>query len=140
MQTRVAAYGVIVRDGLLLLSHWQEGKRWTLPGGGLEPGEPPADAAVREILEETGFVASLDRLLGIDSIVIAAHERIHGDGVPLHSIQVVYAASIVSGELTHERDGSSDEARWVPLGDVARLPHVRHVDFGLEQWRALEGD
>lgn len=138
METRVAAHGVIIRDGLLLMSHWHEGDRWTLPGGGLDPGEPPADAAVREIFEETGYVASLDHLLGIDSTVIAAQDRIHADGVPLHSIQIVYAASIVSGELTHESDGSSDEARWVPLDEVARLPHVRHVDFGLEQWRANE--
>lgn len=140
MQTRVAAYGVIVRDGLLLLSHWQEGDRWTLPGGGLEPGEPPADAAVREIFEETGYVASIDRLLGIDSVVIPVENRIPVTDVALHSIQIVYTASIVSGELTHEGDGSSDEARWVSLDEVAQLPHVRHVDFGLERWRALGGD
>ena len=135
METRVAAYGVIVRDSLLLLSHWHEGDRWTLPGGGLEAGEPPADAAVREIYEETGFVASLGRLLGIESFVIPAPDRIHADGVPLHSIQVVYAASIVSGELTHELDGSSDEARWVPLDELEDLPRVRHVDFGVRLWR-----
>jgi len=134
MDTRIAAYGVIERDGLILLSHWTEGGRWTLPGGGVEPGEDPADTAVREIFEETGYTARLGGLLGIDSFVIPAAERIHGT-VALHSIQIIYAASIVGGELVHEADGSSDEARWFTLDEIAALPRVRHVDVGLGLWR-----
>jgi len=134
MDTRIAAYGVIVHDDLVLLSHWQEGDRWTLPGGGVEPGEDPADAAVREIFEETGFRASLGALLGIDSFVIPRAERIHGDD-DLHSIQVVYLATVTGGELTNEADGSSDEARWFPLTEIGALQRVRHVDFGLRLWR-----
>lgn len=134
MDTRIAAYGVIERDGLVLLSHWTEGDRWTLPGGGVEPGEDPADTAVREIREETGYIAQLGVLLGIHSLVISAAERIHGDDA-LHSIQVIYAATVVGGELVHEADGSSDEARWFPLNDIDALPRVQHVDVGLRLWR-----
>ena len=135
METRVAAYGVIVRDGLLLMSHWREGARWTLPGGGLEPGEDPADAAVREILEETGYEAAIDGLLGIASVVIPAATRIRGSG-DLHTLQFIFSAHVVSGSLRREADGSSDDARWVPLDEVDTLPHVSHVDFGLEKWRS----
>ncbi|MBD5785194.1 NUDIX domain-containing protein [Cellulosimicrobium terreum] len=61
MQIRVAAYAVIVRDGLLLLPHWRKGDRdgWTLPGGGIDLGEHPEDAAVREVREETGYDVEL---------------------------------------------------------------------------------
>jgi 8-oxo-dGTP diphosphatase len=38
---------------------------WVLPGGGIEPGELPQDAMVREILEETGLTVKADRLVGI---------------------------------------------------------------------------
>ena len=134
MDTRIAAYCVIVRDGHLLLSHWTEGRRWTLPGGGIEFGENPADAAIREVFEETGYVVELGELLGIDSHVVPAAARIHGN-VALHAIQVIYAATVTGGELTNEADGSSDEAAWVPLTTIDVTPHVRHVDVGLRLWR-----
>ncbi len=71
---------MIVDDGRLLLAHWSEGggRGWSLPGGGVEFGEDPADAAVREALEETGYDIRLDGLLGVDSIVIPASRRLDG--------------------------------------------------------------
>lgn len=46
---------VIARDAeeRLLLVHDRDSDNWTLPGGIIEPGEAPADAAVREVWEET---------------------------------------------------------------------------------------
>src|SRR6185503_9521956 len=59
--TRLAAYGVIRRDGRVLLCRVSQGNLgaglWTLPGGGLEFGEHPEVAAVREVEEETGYLA-----------------------------------------------------------------------------------
>ena len=57
VDVRVGAYAVIVRDGDLLLTHWNENGRtgWTLPGGGLEDYETAEQAAVREVREETGY-------------------------------------------------------------------------------------
>ena len=134
METRIAAYAVIERDGSVLLSHWTTGDLWTLPGGGVEPGEDPADAAVREIFEETGYSARLDGLLGIHSTVFTAEERISGTD-SLHHIQIIYRATVVGGALTNEADGSSDEARWVQLNDLDVLPLGQHVEVGLRLWR-----
>jgi 8-oxo-dGTP pyrophosphatase MutT (NUDIX family) len=133
MDIRVAAYGVIIRDGLMLLSHWNEHGRngWTLPGGGIDPGEHPADAAVREILEETGYVARLDRLLGIDTHVIPARNRPGGHDRPLQALRIVYRASVVSGDLRNEVGGSTDEARWVALNALDDLKTVDLVRVGL---------
>jgi 8-oxo-dGTP diphosphatase len=38
---------------------------------------------------------------------------------------------VVGGSLRHEADGTTDEARWVPLAEVADLDRVDLVDIGL---------
>ena len=45
MDIRIAAYGVILDEDRILLAHWREHGHsgWTLPGGGIDPGEDPAD-------------------------------------------------------------------------------------------------
>jgi 8-oxo-dGTP diphosphatase len=58
------------------------------------------------------------------------------DGRPLRSVRVVFEAEIVGGELTHEVDGTTDEARWVPLADVPTLDRVGLVDAALDLWRS----
>ena len=133
MDIRVAAYGVIVEDDRILLAHWSQNGHsgWTLPGGGIDPGEDPADAARREILEETGHRARLDGLLGVDSVVVPARNRFAPDLGPLHALRIVYAATVVGGTLTHELGGSTDRAEWFALADVPRLDRVALVEVGL---------
>ncbi|MFS0866023.1 NUDIX hydrolase [Microbacterium sp. 179-B 1A2 NHS] len=132
MDIRVAAYAVITDEDRVLLAHWNDARRpaWTMPGGGLEEGEDPRDAAVREVLEETGFHVELDGILGVDSHVIAAKDRISGGGA-LHALRILYRAHIVGGDLRNETDGSTDEAAWFTVRQVAGLTRVSLVDIAL---------
>jgi ADP-ribose pyrophosphatase YjhB (NUDIX family) len=141
MDMRVAAYAVITDDQeRVLLAHWNEGSRaaWTLPGGGLEPGEDPERAARREVREETGYRVVLERLLGIHSRVIPARSRISTDATePLHTLRIVYRARTTGGRLRDEIGGSTDRAQWFTLPEVSELQRVKLVDIGLKMAELL---
>ena len=127
VQQRVGAYAVVVDEGRVLLAHWTTRRIWTVPGGGIDPGEDPRDATVREVREETGYHVDLDELLGIDSEVVPGRA-----GAPdWHALRVVYRAHVVGGALRDEVDGSTDRAAWCPLAEVADLPHHGFVDEAL---------
>jgi len=132
--TRLAAYALIRDDaGRILLALWNEGeqRRWTLPGGGVELAETVEEGAVREVREETGYDVRLDGLLGVDSAVFSPTRRLTGTDRPLKAVRVVFAATVTGGELTHEVDGTTDEARWFAKDEIARLPRVSLVDIAL---------
>jgi 8-oxo-dGTP pyrophosphatase MutT (NUDIX family) len=51
--------GVIITDGRsLILGHTTGTKRWDIPKGGIEGGETPLEGAIRELIEETGLIAT----------------------------------------------------------------------------------
>ena len=132
--TRLAAYAVVTDDaGRVLLALWNEGSRrqWTLPGGGLELHERAEEGVVREVREETGYDVALDALLGVDSYVFPAERRAIATPRPMKAFRVVYRAHVVGGELTHEEDGSTDEAAWFSLAEISRLDRVSVVDIAL---------
>jgi 8-oxo-dGTP diphosphatase len=133
-ETRCGAYAVLVDDReQVLLALWNEAATpaWTLPGGGVESGETPEEAAVREVREETGYDVEVLRLLGEDVFRIPAAERQDGSRRTLISRRVVFEARIVGGELTDEVGGTTDRAAWIPIGEVSRLERVTLVDVGL---------
>ncbi|QEV98668.1 NUDIX hydrolase [Microbacterium caowuchunii] len=134
MDLRVAAYAIVTdEEGRILLAHWNEGRRsaWTLPGGGLEQGEDPVHAVRREVREETGYRVGVGDLLGIHSRVIPAHRRIAKSDTPLHTLRIIYRATIVGGRLRAEVNGSTDRAQWFALDELRSVPRVKLVAIGL---------
>ena len=54
-KTRTGSRAIIVRDGMILLTHETISGWWLVPGGGLEEGETPEVCCIREVEEETGY-------------------------------------------------------------------------------------
>lgn len=122
METRPAAYTVIIEQGKLLMTRWVPEDRtheplWTLPGGGMEPGEQADETALRETLEETGYSVAIEDLLGVH----AGHFPTRTGALPFCALRIIYRAHIVTGKLRDEENGSSDSARWVPIAELDTL-------------------
>jgi ADP-ribose pyrophosphatase YjhB (NUDIX family) len=130
---RVSAYALIRRGGEVLLTrnsvHGPHPGQWSLPGGGIDFGESPRDAVVREVREETGLACRVGELLASDDVALTGtapsgrHEEFHG-------IHLIFAATVAEGaepSLT-EPTGTTDAAAWVALADIdAGMLPVRAV-------------
>lgn len=130
MDTRPAAYAIIIERGYILLSHLARSEKiaassWTLPGGGLDPGEQPEETVVREVFEETGFRIALDGILGVHA---GYFEPSPLDKNMFCALRIIYRAHTLGGSLTPEREGSTDDAQWIRISDLDRTPHVEVLD------------
>jgi 8-oxo-dGTP diphosphatase len=121
---RVAAYAVILRDTWILLSRLSpavtKDELWTLPGGGLDHGEDPRNAVVREVYEETGLHAEVGELARVYSAHLPGVWR-QGKRVDAHALRIVYDGWVPLDSpepRVVEVDGSTAEAAWKPVSDV----------------------
>lgn len=113
---------------LLLVRRRNEPGRglWSLPGGRCEAGESPADAAVRETLEETGLVVEAGALVGR-----VERPAPTGDTYVIDDV----ACTVVGGALRPGDD--ADDARWVTAAELAALPVTAGLVEALSDWGVL---
>lgn len=83
---------------------------WTPVTGIIDPGEEPADAAAREVLEEADIVAAVERLAWVQTLP----ERAYANGDRAAYLDLVFRCRWVSGE-PHPADGENTAAGWFGL-------------------------
>lgn len=123
---RPSVYGVIVKDGKVLLSSQWDG--WDFPGGGMELGESIDETFVREIKEETGLDVKRGSLLHVADSFFT-----HPDQKHYHTILMYFSAEQLRGEISAAGLSADEkiyarEAQWIPIVDVAGLRFYNQVD------------
>lgn len=136
---RLAAYALVMAVGSVLLTELSEAVpgvegRWTLPGGGVDAGEEPAQAVIREVWEESGQVVTEAHLVRVSTMRRIADPPLGSPAsdwpTDFHAVRLLYAARCPdpSPAVVVDVGGSTSEARWVPLsslGEYAVLPWCR---------------
>lgn len=112
----ITASGLVVRDGRVLLIFHPYIKEWMQPGGHIDDGESPINAAIREVFEETGVSCEIfDRHL--DPIDIDLHEILanpkKGEGEHLH-IDLLFVLKVIEEQKSPE----NIEKAWVPFDQI----------------------
>jgi 8-oxo-dGTP diphosphatase len=133
LRWRPSAYGIVIKDSKLLVSPEFDG--YDLPGGGLELGELPEEAVVREVLEETGIEVTNPRPLTFRSNFFFLPNSDRGHSI--QSILMYFACDFLGGELT---DAGFDEREkvdshfpeWLPLDQLDSI----HVTSSFD-WRDI---
>ena len=110
---------VIFRGDEILLIRRAEDDEWSPVTGVIDPGEEPADTAVREAMEEAGVAIEVQRL----SSVSATPTIVYENGDEARYIDHTFRCRYLSGEPRPDQEETTD-VRWFPVDDMPDLkPH-----------------
>lgn len=114
---------------LLIHEHITEGTHWLTPGGGVEPGETPCEAAIRELAEETGIEVSIAP--DAEPVLVTRREWHWGD-LTFDQVDHFFIAHVAAGLATVPTALTELEARTV-IGDRWwTVDELRRTDEALE--------
>ena|SRR5579871_3817328 len=130
------AVATLDTEGRVLCGLHSDKNMWVLPGGLVEPGEHPADAAVRETYEETGLIVEPTAILGVfggPDLVIH-----YANGDVASYVGTIFRGQIVGGEMKADGEETLD-VRYIARSELAGLPHSRWMDAVMDAIFATSG-
>lgn len=124
MADRTVSCGVVILNtqGDVLLCHATETSHWDIPKGQGEAQEQPVEAALRELVEETGIVLKAERLKDLGRFVYRRDKDLHLFAVRVSDDEVKLEECVCESYFPRRRDGTMipemDGYRWVTPVDV----------------------
>ena len=107
---------VVCRDDEVLLARRADTGAWTPVTGIIDPGEEPADAAVREVLEEAAVRVTPERLVMVSVTPVVTYPN----GDVSQYLDIAFRMRWLSGD-PHPADGENTDARWFRVDDLPEL-------------------
>jgi 8-oxo-dGTP pyrophosphatase MutT (NUDIX family) len=107
---------VIDDDGRVLLGRRADVGAWALPGGIIDPAEQPADAAIREVFEETGVVAVPETLTSVS----VSQPITYANGDKVQYLEYCFRCRAVGG-TARVNDGELTEVAWHAMDALPEL-------------------
>ena len=111
-----AVTAVVLNGNDVLLVRRSDNGQWAPVTGIVDPGEHPADAAQREVLEETGVTCSIEDLVWVN----VTDPVVHVNGDHAQYLDHTFRCRYVAGE-PHVADDESSEVRWFPLNGMPAM-------------------
>lgn len=126
VRQRLAAYGIVLSARGVLATQFSDLTAvpglWGLPGGGIDLGESPSQALIREVAEETGQEPDISHLLDVqtDHWIGRSPSRVVED---FHAVRIIYAARCPNptDPVVHDSGGTTAAAAWVPIDRWAQV-------------------
>lgn len=118
---------VVYQDSILVVQGWLGTGGWLAPGGGIQRGETPEAAAVRELLEETGIKARPQDLRSLGKMT-----QTRGYVYPFHAFLLELSTKPKLAIPHHEINA----ARWVKADQLNQLRVHQHISLLLSAWQA----
>lgn len=133
---RIAAYAVVRSSRGILMTELSARTNaaglWNLPGGGLDPGEEPLDAVVREVHEETG-----QHVVDVALFTVMTRHWVgrapNGRVEDFHAVRLFHTAHCPepTDPVVLDVGGSTSAAQWTPETELTSLPLASSVPEAL---------
>jgi 8-oxo-dGTP pyrophosphatase MutT (NUDIX family) len=133
----------------VLLVHHNKINLWLYPGGHIDEDEDPAQAAIREVAEETGLKAEVIGEPPFTHPAVQSHpapwaviemDVTDANVGPHRHIDLIYVCRAIGGDLTAQLDEVA-AARWVPVASIGTLPtpaELPHLVTAAAAWAAQQ--